>query len=257
MPALGSASISSPLAASMASRVPILERWTAWTAVTTPIRGRAMAASSAISPPTYMPISRATASCSGPRRRSVRGRPISLFWLPSLFSVRNWRASTAATASLVEVLAMLPVIPTTSGSNRARQVAARAPRAAIGSATAMTATSGGRTWSGGRSRTTTAAAPAAAAAARWRWPSVRSPASATNSWPGSMSRESTAAPRIGREASTTRRPPVIRAISAADSVGGAAGFRDVRWASVTAPSVAQRLTGPRSRQACRAAGPSC
>ena len=45
-------------------------RWTAWTAVTTPIDGRPMAARSAISPPTYMPISRTAASCSGPRRRS-------------------------------------------------------------------------------------------------------------------------------------------------------------------------------------------
>ena len=94
------------------------DRWTGWTAVTTPIRGRAMRARSAISPPVYIPISRTAASCSGPRRMSVSGRPTSLFWLPSLRSVRKRRPRTAATASLVDVLAMLPVTPTTSGSNR-------------------------------------------------------------------------------------------------------------------------------------------
>ena len=87
------------------------DRWTGWTAVTTPIRGRAMRASSAISPPTYIPISRTAASCSGPIRSSVSGRPTSLFWLPSLRSVRKRADRTAAIASLVDVLAMLPVTP--------------------------------------------------------------------------------------------------------------------------------------------------
>ena len=89
----------------------------------------------------YIPISRTAASCSGPRRMSVSGRPTSLFWLPSLRNVRKRRARTAATASLVEVLAMLPVTPTTSGSNRRRQPAAIAPRALSGSATRTTVTS--------------------------------------------------------------------------------------------------------------------
>ena len=89
MPSGGSASSSSPLAASIASSEPIRARWTGWTAVTTPIRGWAIRARSAISPPTYMPISRTAASCSGPSRRTVSGRPTSLFWLPSLRSVRN------------------------------------------------------------------------------------------------------------------------------------------------------------------------
>ena len=140
-PSGGSASSSSPLAASIASIEPMRDRWTGWTAVTTPIRGRAMRASSAISPPTYIPISRTAASCSGPIRSSVRGRPTSLFWLPSLRSVRRREDRTAAIASLVDVLAMLPVTPTTSGSNRRRQPAASAPSAARGSATRTMVTS--------------------------------------------------------------------------------------------------------------------
>ena len=111
------------------------ERWTGWTAVTTPIDGCAIAARSAISPETYIPISSTAASCSGPRRISVSGSPTSLFWLPSVLSVRRAAPRTVATASLVDVLAMLPVIPTTSGSNRRRQPAATAPRATSASAT--------------------------------------------------------------------------------------------------------------------------
>ena len=117
-PAAGSASTSSAFASSIASIDPIRDRWTGWTAVTIPIDGRPIAASSRISPPTYIPISRTAASCSGPSRSTVSGRPTSLFWLPSVRSVANRRSRTPATASLVEVLAMLPVIPTTSGENR-------------------------------------------------------------------------------------------------------------------------------------------
>ena len=155
------------MAASMASMLPIRDRWTGWTAVTTPMDGRAMAARSAISPPMYIPISRTAASCSGPSSRSVRGRPISLFWFPALRSVRKRRPRTAATASFVEVLAMLPVIPTTSGSNRRRQPAATAPRAAIPSATRMTVTSPSAAGSAGGRVTRSAAAPAATAPGRW------------------------------------------------------------------------------------------
>ena len=181
VPSGGSASSSSPLACSTASSDPIRDRWTGWTAVTTPIDGRPIAARSAISPPTYMPISRTTASCSGPSRRSVSGSPISLFWLPSVLSVRPPAARTAATASFVEVLAMLPVTPTTSGSNR--RASRRRPRRAPP----------GRRRHGRRSRrraprgpargrvTSTAAAPRAIASARCTWPSVRSPGRATNS----------------------------------------------------------------------------
>ena len=84
----------------MASSDPIRDRWTAWTAVTTPIDGRAMRARSAISPPTYMPISSTAAPCSGPRSSTVSGRPTSLLRLPSVRRVVNRRDRTAAIASL-------------------------------------------------------------------------------------------------------------------------------------------------------------
>ena len=159
VPSDGSASSSSPLAASIAASDPMRDRWTAWTAVTIPMDGRAMRARSAISPPTYMPISRTAASCSGPRSSTVSGRPTSLLRLPSVRSVVNRRATTAATASLVEVLAMLPVIPITMGSNRRRQPAATAPRAARASGTRMIVTSASASGSGIGRVTRTAAAP--------------------------------------------------------------------------------------------------
>ncbi len=179
VPSRGNASSSSPLAASIASIEPIRDRWTGCTAVTTPIRGRPMRASSAISPPTYMPISRTAASCSGPSRSTVSGSPISLFWFPSLRSVRKPRARTAAIASLVDVLAMLPVTPTTTGSNRCRQPAARAPSAASPSATRKTVTSPSAAGSGTGRVTTSAAAPRSMASTRNVCPSARSPGRAT------------------------------------------------------------------------------
>ena len=102
-----------------------------------------MAASWAISPPTYIPISRTTASCSGPIRSTVSGSPISLLALPSLLRVVKRSDRTAATASLVEVLAMLPVTPTTSGENRPRQALATAwsPSSVSGTATIATSAS--------------------------------------------------------------------------------------------------------------------
>ena len=261
MPSRGSASRSSPLAASIASMDPIRDRWTGWTAVTTPILGRAIRASSAISPPTYMPISRTAASCSGRSRRTVSGRPISLFWLPSLRRVRKRRARTAAIASLVDVLAMLPVTPTTRGSNCCRQPAATPPSAARPSATRTTVTSPSATGSGTGRVTMTPAAPRATASATNACPSVRSPGSATNSCPGSTWRESTAAPRIGRSDRASRRPPVRRARSSAVSAGadGSPGRRLDGSTSVTDASVAQaavtgRPTGPGSSVG-RAAGP--
>ena len=156
----------------MASIDPIRDRWTGWTAVTMPIDGRAIAARARISPPVYMPISRTAASCSGPRRRTVSGRPTSLFWLPSVRRVANRPPRTPATASLVEVFAMLPVMPTTSGEKRVRQAAATAWSARSVSGTRITVTSprSARAVSpaaaSGSRDTRTAAAPASIAARR-------------------------------------------------------------------------------------------
>src|SRR5215210_5945855 len=166
VPSSGSASTSSPFACSIASSVPIRDRWTACTAVTTPISGRAIAARSRISPPTYIPISRTAARCSGPSRSTVSGSPISLFRLPSLRSVVRRCPRTPATASFVEVLAMLPLTATTSGSNRARHVVASAWSAARASVTRTIDTSPSAATSFGGRVTRRHAAPAAAAASR-------------------------------------------------------------------------------------------
>ena len=244
MPPGGSASSSSPFARSIARREPIRDRCTAWTAVTTPIEGRPIRARSAISPPTYMPISRTAASCSGPSFNTVSGSPTSLFWLPSFLSVRKRVPRTVAIASLADVLAMLPVTPTTSGSKRVRQPAATAWSAASASATRTTVTSPSEARSSGGRVTTSAAAPRATASDRKRWPSVRSPGSATKSCPGWTARESTAPPRIGRSDRATNRPPASRTRSSALRAGSWRTPGCDGWASVTAQSVAQRtLTG--------------
>ena len=103
--------------------------------------GGAMAARSAISPPTYMPISSTAASCSGPRRRTVSGRPISLFWLPSLLSVRSRRGQDRGDGLLGRGLGDAPGDADDERVEARRQPAATAPSAAMPSATRMTVTS--------------------------------------------------------------------------------------------------------------------
>ena len=118
------------MAASIASIEPIRDRWTGWTAVTTPIRGRA--------DPGQLGDLAADVHAHLEDRRLVLGaeaqhrqRQADLVVLVALVAQRpEAPARTAAIASLVEVLAMLPVTPTTSGSNRRRQPAASAPSAA-------------------------------------------------------------------------------------------------------------------------------
>ena len=60
-----------------------------------PALGRAQRARRSISPKLLMPISTTAYSVSGSSRNSVLGRPISLFWLPSVFSVFPKADSTA------------------------------------------------------------------------------------------------------------------------------------------------------------------
>ena len=265
----GSDSTSSAFASSIASREPIRDRWTGWTAVTIPIDGCPIAASSRISPPVYMPISRTAASCPGPRSSTVSGIPTSLFRLPSVRSVANRRSRTPATASFVDVLAMLPVTPMTSGEKRRRHAAAVAwrPRSVSGTRTTVTSPRSSRAGSpaSGRRLTRSADAPPATACARYRWPSVRSPASATNRPSRATSRESTAPPRIGRSLRLRSRPPVAPTRSSAviDGAGSTApagragepGIGD-RPGSVTASSVAQAtVTGSSSWTSSGASGP--
>src|SRR3990170_7932405 len=197
--------------------------------------GRATRARWAISPPTYMPISRTATWCSRRSRRTVRGTPISLFSLPSLLRTVRFVSRTVAMASFVELLATLPVTPTASTSKRRRQAAARAARAASPSATRITVTSARRPSCSSPSArvTSTHVAPDATASVMYSWPSVRSPGRATNSWPGRTRRESTAAPRIGREPARTMVPAVRAATSAGVRKGSSCGSSPRRSATAT------------------------
>ncbi len=185
VPVAGKASTSSRLPAAMASRVPDRDRWTARTAVTTPIDGRATSHSRAMSPGTYRPISSTAAACPAASRRRVRGNPTSLFWLPGLRRTFQRAPRTSATCSLVDVLAIDPVMPTTTGSNRSRHAEDAASSASPVAETAMmlapsrlacACTFG----SPQVSDTTSAAAPASMADPRCLCPSVRAPARAKN-----------------------------------------------------------------------------
>ena len=192
----------------MRSRLPARSRWVGWTASTTPTSGRLISTSRLISPTVYIPISSTATWCDGSRRRRVIGRPVSEFRLPSLRRTAWVRASTSAVTSLARVFPVEPVIPTTRTAKRSRHQAARSWKARRLSATRTTAASvpAGRLTS--RS-TSTATAPAARASETKRWPSVRSPGSATNSDPGTTFRESTTARRKDRTVvGACSRPPV-------------------------------------------------
>ena len=228
-PSAGSAATSSPFAAAIASRSPAREACTASIAVTTPTRGRAIAQRSAISPPTYIPISATSRSAPSGRLRSASGRPISLLAFPGVALVFVAAPpSAAAISSFVVVFPTEPVTPITSRSKRARQLvaaaaSARTPEstrrsvapcfvaatfaAAMATSSAAPSPACGATACGaaaelGRSATT-AAAPRSRASTMCRRPSVRSPGSAKKISPSATSRESTRAPRIARKPSTS------------------------------------------------------
>ena len=177
-PSAGRAAGSSALACAIASMLPARSRCVGCTASTTPTSGRAISASRATSPIVYMLISSTATSCSGPRRSRVIGRPVSELRLPSLRSVVSCRDSTSAVISLAIVLPVEPVMPTTRTACRDRHHAASSWSATSGSSTRTIAASrsGGR--STGRS-TRAATAPARRASTTNRWPSTRSPRSAT------------------------------------------------------------------------------
>ena len=81
--------------------------------VMTAISGCAAAVMREISPKWFMPISATMTSVSRVMRKSVSGRPISLFKLPSVFRALNFCFKTAYSSSLVVVLPTEPVTPTT------------------------------------------------------------------------------------------------------------------------------------------------
>ena len=88
--------------------------------VITPMSGRAIAQSAAISPDPRMPISAINTSVSGSRRVSVSGSPISLLCPSSAATVRATGRQSAARMSFVEVFPLEPVIATTRASLRSR-----------------------------------------------------------------------------------------------------------------------------------------
>ena len=88
-PSAGRAAMSSPFADSIASSPPARSACTASIAVTTPMRGRAIAQRALISPPTYIPISATKRSVASGRLSSASGRPISLFAFPGVAATRS------------------------------------------------------------------------------------------------------------------------------------------------------------------------
>ena len=115
------------MARSTASSEPMRDRWTGWTAVTTPIDGladRRQVGDLATDVHAHLEDGRLVLGAEAKHRQ----RQADLVVLVAL-ALERPRASprTAATASLVEVLAMLPVTPTTSGSKRAPPAGGHGP----------------------------------------------------------------------------------------------------------------------------------
>ena len=247
------------LARSIASIEPIRGRWTGSTAVTTPMAGRAIRARSAISPPTYMPISRTSAWSMGSRRRTVRGRPISLFSLPSLQTSRV--GQDRRDGLLGRGLGDAAGDADGERLEAARQAAAIAPRAATPSSTSTTvmspscrgAASGARPPSGPRRRrdglgqVLVAVGPLAGQGdeqvARLDPPGIDRGA------------------RIGRPPERSTRPPLAAARPGASKAGRAGLGGGSRVASVTVGrhsptrplTVASRAAARRGPRACPAA----
>ena len=147
--------------------------------VTTPMSGRAIAHSAAMSPGCRAPSSSDHASVSSGAPKSVIGRPISALKFPGVAWTRNAVRSAAAVRSFVLVLPVEPVMPTTRArpraASRAHRPSARERRERIRSpARPRTA----RRPATGTGRVTSATvAPRANASATKSWPSrVRDPA---------------------------------------------------------------------------------
>ena len=86
----------------------------------TAARGLASRDNRPISPALLMPISKTAALCTGISEKSMSGRPVSLFKLPSVFNVLYRADSTAWQNSFVVVFPTLPVTASTFTSKRLR-----------------------------------------------------------------------------------------------------------------------------------------
>ena len=114
------ASTSMPFSWAMASRLPMNSMCAVPMFVMMATSGFAIAARGWISPGWFMPISSTAISSAALARSSMRGTPMWLLKLPSVFSTRNRRLKTAAVKSFVLVLPLLPVIATTRKGSRLR-----------------------------------------------------------------------------------------------------------------------------------------
>ncbi|CAB4872750.1 unannotated protein [freshwater metagenome] len=235
--AAGSASTNSPLANAMAAREPNSPRCAVPTLRTTPIRGGASLASSAMWPIPRADSSRARKSVSASARRAVHGCPSSLLNDPGGATTDPSGRSTAEMRSFVDVLPDDPVTPTTVRSWRAVSsstdsranapsavsTAAPAPSGSCSSAIARLECGAGRTTTAGtptgRAARTTAA-PAATASAACSWPSTLAPGRARKTLPGVTLRESNstgpATSTVG-SATSCSSPPTISAMRAIES----------------------------------------
>ena len=128
-----SAATRSPFSRAIASREPRCSMCAVPTFVITPTVGCAIAASGAISPRWFMPISTTSVRCAASRSSSVSGRPIVVVQVAAVLEAgRRAPPRIAAHISLVVVLPLLPVIATTGPAKPARCPAASAPSAQRG-----------------------------------------------------------------------------------------------------------------------------
>ena len=217
MPSLGKASMSSPLAWAMPSKLSSSAVCASAIAVTTPIVGKPTSVSRAISPWPRMPISKMSASQSSGAFSSVIGTPWSLLNERELAATRNAEPMAAAAKSFVVVLPTLPVMPTTLLPTRAPS-AKRAQRPSARNASAVSGTTiavprnAAPLWPTSR-EVRYAPAPRANASSIKSWPS-RSAIIGTNNCPIASVRESNEAPDKWAFF-PLRRPPTACATSVA------------------------------------------
>ena len=184
------ASASTLFSRAMASRVFRYSIWATPMFVMMAASGFARAASGAISPGWFIPISQTAAVSAVVAERIESGTPMWLLKFPSVLTTRKRVASTAAANSFVLVFPLLPVMQSTFNFKRDRQAAASRVRASSPEAASRTGKSSGSAEAAEASSTSTAAAPRAAASAGNRLPSKLSPRSATYRSPGRIVRVS-------------------------------------------------------------------
>ena len=216
-------------------------RWAEWILVMTAIVGAPIRASRSISPGTFIPISTTAAPCSGPRPRSVRGRPMRLLKFPVFFNTFRLRLKIAAVISLVLVLPLLPETAITGMSNLMRRFRASSPSAKRVSLTKITAAEA----PGGRVTprdTITAPAPFATASSTKAWPSWFSPGRAMKQSPGLIPRVSVQTEPIPAPGSPeSSLPPASPAnVATVPIICGPSGFRDTFQNTPLPPACRQR-----------------